>query len=57
MKTNIKNTTNQKWALPGEPLSFEEFEKGIKEAEKGSFYTIEESKKMIAQWREKRNSK
>ncbi|MDD2278188.1 MAG: hypothetical protein PHD06_02960 [Bacteroidales bacterium] len=57
MKTNVKNTTNKNWALPGEPLSFEEFEKGIKEAEKGSFHTIEESKKMIERWRKQRNSK
>jgi len=57
MKTNVKNTAKKNWALPGEPLSFEEFEQGIKEAEKGTFYTIEESKKMITQWREQRNSK
>lgn len=57
MKTNIKNKTKKNWALPGEPLSIDEFEKGIKEAEKGSFYTIEESKKIIEQWREQRNSK
>jgi hypothetical protein len=57
MKTNIKNKTKKNWALPGEPLSLEEFKKGIKETEKGSFHTIEESKKMVAQWREQRNSK
>lgn len=57
MRTNTKNTTKKNWALPGEPLSLTEFEKGIQEAEKGRFYTIEESKKMISKWRKQRNSK
>lgn len=57
MNLNIKNTTKKNWALPGEPLTIEEFKKGIKEAETEPFYTIEESKKMIAQWREQKNSK
>jgi hypothetical protein len=57
MRTNVKNTTNKSWALPGEAISLEEFKEGIKEAEKSTFYTIEESKKMIAQWRNQRNSK
>jgi predicted transcriptional regulator len=45
------------WAIPGESLTMEEFKHGIKEAEKGPFYTIEESKSMIEQWRKKRNSR
>lgn len=57
MKTNIKTATKKNWALPGEPLSLDEFKKGIEDAEKGPFYTIDESKKMITQWRKQRNSK
>lgn len=45
------------WALPGEPLTLDAFQKSIKETEKGSFYTIEESKEIIAKWRKQRNSK
>jgi hypothetical protein len=51
----IKETNN--WALPGDPIPLDEFKAGIKEAEKGPFYTIEESKKILEQWRKKRNSR
>lgn len=57
MKPEKIKTDQKSWALPGEPLSLEEFKKGIKEAEKEKFYTIEESKEMIEQWRKQRNSK
>jgi hypothetical protein len=57
MKPEITKTDQKNWALPGDPLSLEEFKKGIKEAEKGPFYTVEESKRMIAQWRERRISR
>jgi len=45
-----------RWALPGEPITLEEFKAGIQEAEKGPFYTISEAKKIIEEWRRKRNS-
>lgn len=57
MKPEIAKKGQKDWASPGDPLSLEEFKKGIKEAEKGPFYTVEESKRMIAQWREQRISK
>jgi predicted transcriptional regulator len=57
MKPTIVRTDQKHWTLPGDHLSLDEFKKGIEEAEKGPFYTIEESKKIIAQWRELRNSK
>jgi hypothetical protein len=57
MKTNAKTKTKKNWALPGETLSLDELKKGIDEAEKGPFYTIDESKKMLAQWRKQRNSR
>jgi len=42
--------------LPGDPISLDEFKAGIKEAEKGTFHTIGESKKNLDEWRRKRNS-
>jgi len=52
----IKNKEPRRWALPGEPITREEFKAGIEEAEKGPFYTIREAKKIIDEWRRKRNS-
>jgi hypothetical protein len=57
MKTKARNTTKKNWALPGEPLSSDEFEKGIKDTENGPFYTVKESKQMILEWRKQRNSR
>ncbi|MCF8360892.1 MAG: hypothetical protein K9H26_19240 [Prolixibacteraceae bacterium] len=57
MKPEIIKTEKKNWSLPGEPLTEEEFKKGIKQAEKGPFFTIEESKITMEQWREKRNSR
>ncbi len=57
MKTKTIKTKETRWALPGEPISIDEFKAGIKEAEKGPFYTIEESKKILTEWRKKRNSR
>lgn len=56
MKSNSKTTTSQNWTAPGPPLSEDEFKKGIKKAEKDHFDTIEESKKMMEQWRRLRAS-
>jgi hypothetical protein len=60
MKTKSKEVDTsgkrKSWAIPGEALSIEGFKRGIKEAEKVPFYTIEESKAMIGEWRKKRNS-
>ena len=58
MKTKtIKNKDTVNWALPGDPLTVDEFKAGIKEAEKGPFYTIEESKKILREWRSQKNSR
>lgn len=58
MKTKIvKSKETDKWALPRNPLTLDEFKAGIKEAEKGPFYTIDESKKIIKEWRSKKNSR
>jgi len=48
MKTkHIKSKESESWSLPGNPISLDEFKSGIKKAEKGPFYTIAESKKML----------
>ena len=58
MKTkNIKSKETGDWALPGNPISIEEFKKGIKNAEKGPFHTVEESKQLIEKWRKRKNSR
>ena len=54
---NIKAKKINSWALLGNPLSLDEFKAGIKKAEEGPFYTVEESKKMLEEWRKKRNSR
>jgi len=57
MRTKIvKAKEPGSWALPGDPITLDEFKAGIKEAEKGPFHTIAESKKIIKEWRKKRNS-
>lgn len=38
-------------ALPGEPMSHEEFMSLIKEAEKGPFYTLEEVITKMNEWK------
>lgn len=57
MRTHTKKISNEKLALPGDPLQDHEMRSCIKEAEKGPFYSIEESKRMISEWRAKRNFK
>jgi hypothetical protein len=51
MKTQKENSKNL--AIPGKPMSQEEFAALIKEAEKGPFFTLEESKKHFEEWRKK----
>lgn len=46
-KTKIKRNL----AIPGEPMSQEEFLGLIKEAEKGPFYTLEEVKAKMDVWK------
>lgn len=58
MKTKTKKSKEtDKWSLAGEPISIDDLKSGIKEAEKGPFYTIEESKKLIKEWREQKDSR
>jgi len=58
MKTkNIKSKEKDNWALPGNPIAQDEFKDGIKKAEEGPFYTVEESKKILEEWRKKKSSR
>ncbi|WP_167398265.1 hypothetical protein [Flavobacterium crocinum] len=49
MKTKKNNSDNL--ATPGKPMSQKKFTSMIKEAEEGTFYTLEESKKNFETWR------
>jgi hypothetical protein len=51
MKTEKDNSNNL--AAPGKPMSQKKFSSLIKEAEEGTFYTLEESKKHFEEWRKK----
>lgn len=51
MKIKTTKTKSHSWALPGEPISLDEFKAGIKEAEKGPFMTLDELKKKVEEWK------
>ena len=55
MKIKATRTTKKSWALPGEPISIDEFKAGIKEAEKGLFMTLDELKKSVEEWKKGQN--
>ena len=58
MKTaKTKSTKEINWAIPDQTITHDEFMAAIRKAEEGPFYTIEESMKMLEEWRKKRNSK
>tara|TARA_B100000609_G_C16797415_1_gene224519 strand:+ start:71 stop:232 length:162 start_codon:yes stop_codon:yes gene_type:complete len=52
----MTHSNKKSWSLQGQPISLGEFREGIKRAEKGPFHTIEDAKKIILEWREKKNS-
>jgi len=52
----LKIKEKDKWAIPGEPITVDEFKAGIKEAETGPFFTIDESKKMLDECKNQRKS-
>ncbi|MFO8002283.1 MAG: hypothetical protein R6U46_13670 [Marinilabilia sp.] len=57
MSIKEKDIQNGRWSCPGKPISQKDFEKGIHDAELGPFYSIEDSKKILKEWREKRRQK
>jgi len=54
MKTNEKHTEAEKTVADSKILSKDEFVKAVRDAENGSFFSVEESKEMLARWREKK---
>jgi predicted transcriptional regulator len=52
-----KETKEKSWALPGVKLTHEEFVAGIRKAEEGPFYTIEESMEHFEQWMKSREKR
>jgi hypothetical protein len=55
MKTKATKTKEKHWALPGEPISMNEFKTGIKEAEKGPFITLDQLKNSVEEWKRNQN--
>jgi len=47
----------QSWVLPGKSLGQDEFIDGIQEAEKGPFYTVQESMENFELWMKSREKK
>ncbi|WP_165763234.1 hypothetical protein [Flavobacterium sp. AJR] len=52
MKT--KNNNSDNLAIPGKSMSQKKFASMIKEAEGGTFFTLEESKKHFQEWKSQR---
>lgn len=49
-----KQGKEKNWVLPGEKITHKEFIQGIKKAEKGPFYSIEEAKVHLSKWKKER---
>ena len=49
MKTKVSSTNNSQWTRPGK-MNNQEFLAGIEKAEKGRFYTVQESMTNFEQW-------
>lgn len=54
-KTGSKRKIN--WALPNQTVTHNEFMSAIKQAEKGPFYTVQESMQHFEQWLKSREKK
>ena len=50
-----KETKEINWALPNQTVSHNEFMSAIHKAEEGSFYTLEEIKGKMTEWKKSRN--
>jgi hypothetical protein len=49
MKTKEEQTEAEKACIDSKLLSKDEFVKAVRDAEKGAFFSVEESKKMLSQ--------
>lgn len=51
MKIKTKKAKSMAMEVEGSPIRIAEFKKSIAKAEKGPFYTPDQSKKLLASWR------
>ena len=56
-KIKKQKKESKNWILPGLSLSRDEFVAGIRKAERGPFYTIQESMEHFEQWMKSREKK
>ncbi len=52
---SLKLKKKESWILPGDPITLTEFKAGIKKAEKGPFFTLDEVKKDVEEWKRSQN--
>jgi hypothetical protein len=57
IKTKERNLKFKSWIFPSQPLSQDEFIEGIRDAEKGSFHSIQESQANFESWLKSREKK
>ena len=57
IKTKAKIKDPENWILPGNTMSQDELIAGIRKAENGPFYTIQESMEHFEQWLKTREKK
>ena len=57
IKINATKRDPKNWILPGNILSQDELVDGIRKAEKGPFYTIQESMEHFEQWMKSREKR
>ena len=57
IKAKEKKKDPNNWVIPENTLNQDEFIAGIRKAEKGPFYTIEESMEHFEQWTKSRGKK
>jgi hypothetical protein len=57
IKIKVTKRDPKNWILPGNILSQDEFVDGIRKAEKGPFYTIQESMEHFEQWMKSREKR
>lgn len=50
----IKTKEEKNWTRPGVKLTHEEFIEGIRKAEEGPFYTLDEAKKRLSKWKKEK---
>jgi hypothetical protein len=53
----VKTNKTKSWVKPGVTLTQSEFIEGIKKAENGKFYTVQESMQHFEQWIQSRPKK